>query len=444
MTNVEDNIHINVDEETSQTDSQYEPEFDQFKSKSTSVPLAQSNTGMASSANLETNDINTDINNEDKEEKDKQDMNKPLISLPINLSDIIMSLDFTNNYQDLPTHTKVHNNIIGIHPEIRISHLFSISYKDLVNLNNDASKTNITFNKTWNLSNLTNTFTTNQLDEIKTLKVKVQLQIDGLFSKFSISFSKLQKLYKNINLNKNPLATILRKFIKQHDKFLDTDSQTEFNNLCENIIYQYEKCYIKNIKNKRENKLTNWYIKSADFIKMDINCLFDSIIGSSLFTNAEAVKIMIIWLDGEVNKYFTNRFIKIQNDIFYKNQKLQQDIFKEKERNALLEDVSRAINQDEKVTIGNLRKLIYSIVDDTNNRNLRQRSRSTSSRKSSKPSLLFNKNNNKNNKRNKNRFKNKNTNNNKNQQKRKRTSTQTLPQRTNSLSYNPRSVTFSG
>lgn len=426
-----------------QEDSQYEPELDEFKSKSrsTSVPLAQSNTGMATSSNLINEDINIDIDiNDNTNEAYEVDNDKPLITLPICMSEFSLDSDF---YQELPNHVKVHNKIIGLHPELRISHFFSVAFKDLIPLSmeNDEPK----FNKLWNVDKLLSTFNETQLQNIMTLKVKIQLQIDGLFSKFSISYSKLQKLYKDINLNKNPLATVLHKYIKQHQKLLDNNSLVEFSNACENLITQYEQFYVSNINNKRTNKLTNWYKKSAEFIKIDMQCLFDTIIGSSQFSYSEAIKIMIIWLDTEVSTYFTNRFLKIQNDNYFRNQKLQRDINVEKERKVILEDITTAINENEKLTISNLRHLIFSIVEEANNKKTRTRSRSISSRKSSKsPSNSSIKNNNKNkNKKKKN--KNKNRNNNINQQRNKQKNNKPLiAQRSTQNSSNPRSVSFSG
>lgn len=127
---------------------EYSPELDQVQSRSQSVPLAQEADNLFASTTEEETTTNNEVTEVDIAINENindniYDVNTPYIYIPIS-TDLDKVLDF-NSFEDIPDHIKFHNEVIGLHPELRLSHFFTINKCDLQDLNVEDG-TSITYN----------------------------------------------------------------------------------------------------------------------------------------------------------------------------------------------------------------------------------------------------------------------------------------------------------
>lgn len=162
---------------------------------------------------------------------------------------------------------KTHNSTIGHHAELRISQLFTIQINQLQSLELLKENKEMSFNKMLNLQRIFNLIL------------------------FNFSFLKLQKLYKINNLPKNPLSNILHTFIKYNTKIYESNLLIKFSNENEKLIQLFWEVYNKSIKATREDKIKKWYLNTSKSLYLDITTLYNTIIGSGLFSEKTAIKI---------------------------------------------------------------------------------------------------------------------------------------------------------
>lgn len=227
------------------------------------------------------------------------------------------------------------------HPELRVSHLFTLPRGKLKPLNTH------TMNRKWRLKNMLDHLNPEQISKVGQMKKSLQKHIKSVISKFVFSLKLLKTFKRPASLKSNPVSSMVDRL--RNLPMNSSSSVTELNQLTdmtENWVTDYEKWHFTRINKKKSENLDFWYKNTASTLELHVKHIFNMLCNTTLFTFNDAIFIMICWFDQPLDIFHEKLYNTFQEKHLSSQIKEQQQIATENRKHQIEEDIEQHFSEN--------------------------------------------------------------------------------------------------